>query len=312
MEKSRLPKLKNKNFLETHIRRFNKINDFIENIEEEKYSKLNQIDILKKNNILEDKIKKYVESNQRLYSVKHHLHTKNNRVVGNFENELIKKKLKLEQTSKLLYDNFKINSNITSPLNERYKMLISNIDYNKRCFRNLSNKDFDSIFKDKTNLSQEPIIDYKKWLNSKSSRSKNKKTNKRNQEVNTEHRNKKLNIYKLSTTTNFFENRLKNYIKKNNNNSKNLNSTSKSKTNIINSTIYSTYQKTASKSSNNKKYNKEYFNRNGKFKKFVFLLKKQYDKNTKLLNEVKKQEKNSRDILLVSLAKLNKYKYKKF
>ena len=289
MEKSRLPKLKNKNFLETHIRRFNKINDFIENIEEEKYSKLNQIDILKKNNILEDKIKKYVESNQRLYSVKHHLHTKNNRVVGNFENELIKKKLKLEQTSKLLYDNFKINSNITSPLNERYKMLISNIDYNKRCFRNLSNKDFDSIFKDKTNLSQEPIIDYKKWLNSKSSRSKNKKT-----------------------TTNFFENRLKNYIKKNNNNYKNLNSTSKSKTNIINSTIYSNYQKTASKSSNNKKYNKEYFNRNGKFKKFVFLLKKQYDKNTKLLNEVKKQEKNSRDILLVSLAKLNKYKYKKF
>ena len=309
MEKSRLPQLKNKNFLETHIRRFNKVNDIIENIEEEKYSKLNQIEVFKKNNLFEEKTKKYALNNQRLFSVKHYLHKKKTPIIRNFENELIKKKLKLEKTSKLLYDNLKscFNNNITSPLNDRYKVLISNNDYNKRCFRNLSNKDFDSIFKDKTNLSQEPILDNNDWLIPKK---KHKKTNKKSQESNTECRNKKSKIYRLATTTNFFENRIKNANKKNNN-SKIANSSSKIKMNKNNTTLYSNYQIISSKSSNIKKYNKEYFSRNGKYKKFMFLLKKQYDKNTKLLNEVKKQEKMSRDILLVSLAKLNKSKYKK-
>lgn len=309
MEKARLPNLKNKNFLETQIRRFTKINTIIDNLEEDNYNKFKQVDVIKKTNFLEEKTKKYSNNNYRLFSVKHYLHKKKSSVVRKFENELIKKKLKLNQTSKLIDNDLKsLNYGLTSPLNDKYKVLISNIDYNRRCFRNLDNKEFDCIFKDKANLSQEPIESRKRLIpKSTMTRNRNNNLNKKIQKFNTVFRNND-NIYRLSTATNYFENKIKNKRK---NKFKITNNYSKNRTNNISNTIYGNYQNTSSKSIN-KKFNKDYFNKDGKYKKFIILLKKQYDKNTKLLNEVKKQEKMSRDILLVSLAKLNRYKYKKF
>ena len=46
------------------------------------------------------------------------------------------------------------------------------------------------------------------------------------------------------------------------------------------------------------------------FEKFVFLLKKQNIKTMKLLDDVKRQEAINKDLLRVSVAKLNGYKAK--
>ena len=226
------------------------------------------------------------------------------------ENQLIKKKLKISQKPKLIYDNrnsFK--DELFSPLNHKYQSLISNIDYNKRCFRNLSNRDFDSIFKNKSNLSQESIKNKNSIMLSsyKNNNNKDKKTN-----------NKKIreDSYKLSNSSykygnNNFINRIKN-IKANN--YLNANDTTKCSINNKNNSFFNNYENSSIHKVKNKLFNEyiNHFNKDQKYGKFVFLLKKQNDKNNKLINDVKKQEIMNRDNLLVSIVKLNGYKSKKY
>ena len=80
------------------------------------------------------------------------------KVIKKKEIQLIKKKLRLEKSPKLIcsFEN-SIKDDLFSPLNDKYKLLISNINYNKRCFRNLSNKEFDNIFNDKYKRGQAPL-----------------------------------------------------------------------------------------------------------------------------------------------------------
>ena len=314
MEINKLPQLKNKNFLESEIRRFTAVRNIIDKIEEENYNKFNQIDFIKKTNLLEKKKQNYSVKNSRFFSVKHYLSKNNSKVVKKIENQLLKKKLKIGKKPKLIYDNrnsFK--DELISPLNHKYQSLISNIDYNKRCFRNLSNKDFDSIFKDKSNLSQKSI----KKRNILISTNYNKKLKKQNIRV----IKKKLrnDSYRLSSSSNKyknsnnFENRIKNI--KASNCKKINNDTTKSSINNKNNTFFKNYEDISIV--NNKIKNKlfnayiNYFNKDKKYGKFVFLLKKQNDKNMKLLNDVKKEEIMNRDNLLVSIVKLNGYKSKK-
>lgn len=315
MEINKLPQLKNKNFLESEIRRFTKAKNIIDKIEEESYNKFNQIEFIKKTNILENKKQNYPIKNTRVLSVKHYL-LNNTKVVKKMENQLIKKKLKISQKPKLIYDNrnsFK--DELFSPLNHKYQSLISNMDYNRRCFRNLSNRDFDSIFKDKSNLSQGSMKNKNIIILSSNKINKDKKTNNKKIKVIQKELKNKDN-YRLSNSSykyrnNNFMNRIKN-IKANN--YLNVNETTKTSINNKNNSFFNNYENCSIHKVNNKLFNEyiNHFNKDKKYGKFVFLLKKQNDKNTKLLNDVKKQEIMNKDNLLVSIVKLNGYKSKKY
>ena len=318
MEISRLPQIKNKNFLESQIRRFTTVKNIIDNIEEENFNKFNQIELIKKTNLLEQKKQNYSINNSHLFSVKHYLSKDNKKVIKKIENQLIKKKLRLEKSPKLIcsYENI-IKDDLFSPLNDKYKLLISNIDYNKRCFRNLSNKEFDNIFNDKfkwgpgllDNNNSIPRSDVKKYKISK---------NKKNKEIkkNYKSRNNKKNG-RLSTIScdhnynNIFSNRIKN-IKHSNKNSID-DSTKLAKYNLCSTISINNYKSFRMKSKC--KYFNDYnsqFNTDKKYRKFVLLLKKQNDKNIKLLNDVKKQETMNKDNLLISIVKMKGYKTKKY
>ena len=314
MEIYKLPQLKNKNFLESQIRQFTTVKNIIDQIEEENFNKFNQIEVIKKTNIIEKKKQNYSNNNSRLFSIKNYLYKSDPKVIKKIENQLIKNKLKRDKKPTLIYE---IKKNLRgdilspfSPLNERYKLLISNIDYNKRCFRNLSNRDFDSIFNDNnSSINQEPIKN-KKTPSSKLKIIK-KINYKKNKEIKKRNRffiNGTLTVpYKYNSRNNIFVNRINN-IKSNN-----LRNSSDNKNNI-NSTLFTNNENNSIMKINHK-FNSNYinqFNNDKKYEKFVLLLKKQNDKNMKLLNDVKKQETLNKDSLLVSLVRLNSHKSKKF
>ena len=314
MEIYKLPQLKNKNFLESQIRQFTTVKNIIDQIEEENFNKFNQIEVIKKTNLLEKKKQNYSNNHSHLYSIKNYLYKSDPKVIKKIENQLIKNKLKRDKKPTLIYE---IKKNLRgdilspfSPLNERYKLLISNIDYNKRCFRNLSNRDFDSIFNDNnSSINQEPIKN-KKTPSSKLKIIK-KINYKKNKEIKKRNRffiNGTLTVpYKYNSRNNIFVNRINN-IKSNN-----LRNSSDNKNNI-NSTLFTNNENNSIMKINHK-FNSNYinqFNNDKKYEKFVLLLKKQNDKNMKLLNDVKKQETLNKDSLLVSLVRLNSHKSKKF
>ena len=310
MEIYKLPQLKNKNFLESQIRQFTTVKNIIDQIEEENFNKFNQIEVIKKTNLLEKKKQNYSNN----FSIKNYLYKSDPKVIKKIENQLIKNKLKRDKKPTLIYEIKKnLRSDILSPfspLNKRYKLLISNIDYNKRCFRNLSNRDFDSIFNDNnSSINQEPIKN-KSTIKSKQKRIK-KVNYKKNKEI------KKRNRYfingtftvphKYNNRNNIFVNRINN-IKINN-----IRNSSDNKNNI-NSTLFTNNENNSIMKINHK-FNTNYinqFNTDKKYEKFVLLLKKQNDKNMKLLNDVKKQETLNKDSLLISLVRLNSHKSKKF
>ena len=313
-----LPQLKNKNFLESQIRQFKQAKYIIDNIEEENFNKYNQIELLKKTYLLEKKKQNYSSKTGHLF-FSGNINSNNPKVVKKIENILIKKKLILDRNPKLIYNNSNIfRDDLSSPLNEKYKNLISNIDYNKRCFKNLGNKDFDSIFNDLSDIDGETIKE-EKVVKSKSLKV-NKKINTKKNDIQINKKRNKKNPSRLFTISNnyysnnnIFKNRIKNiknssYIGRNNDSRKrNIN-------NNINSTIFKSNENTFINKSNQTNFT-DYFNQSNidkKYEKFVHLLKKQNDKNIKLLNDVKKQHTFNKDYLLISLVKLNSYKFKKY
>ena len=68
MEISKLPQLKNKNFLESQIRQFTTVKNIIDNIEEESINKFNQVEVIKSTNLLEKRKQNYF-SMTNLYAV---------------------------------------------------------------------------------------------------------------------------------------------------------------------------------------------------------------------------------------------------
>ena len=117
------------------------------------------------------------------------------------------------------FHNDLIRKNVDSPLKREYKKLLSNLPNNKRCFSNLQNKDFDSIFKIPINITQ-PIIRRKTLISNKRDMSIN--TNKsifllKKKELNRPLSKRKINIhYKLliNSSKNNLQNNILNKINK--------------------------------------------------------------------------------------------------
>jgi len=298
MEKKENPSLFDSDILDPKMISFKKLLK-TQDKEEEKGNR-NLKKIINYPKLSEGNLKHNLSKASLLFSVKNLLNNKTPITFKKIKNKFIKKKLILTETPKKTSYNTQsaFKEGFITPLNNKYKLLISNTEHHKRCFRNLSNEDFDNIFNDKFNPRQSFPVSSEKVLLPKSEqktchyyeRNKNDKIKK-----------DKGIIKRISTYSNYDKNINKFIIKlKNNKNHK-----YKMLKNISNLNL-------CNKDNNyfyciNNLTRKESNSLNEKFGKFLFLLKKQTEKNAKLLNAIKKQEILSKDMLLVSIAKIKKF-----
>jgi hypothetical protein len=271
-----------------------------QNKEEEK-GNINLKKILKNPKLSEGHLQANISKASLLISVKNLLNNRTPNAFKKIKNKLIKKKLVLTETPKKLsyYRESSSKDGFTTPLNNKYKLLISNTEHHRRCFRNLSNEDFDNIFNDKFNPRQSFPISCEKILFPKSEE-KPFKYYERNK--NAENKKNNGNTKRISTFSNYGKN-INNFIIK-----------SKSKKyhkykilrNISNFNIGNNNDNNYFDYKNN--FIKKVSDRpNEKFGKFIFLLKKQAEKNAKLLSDIKRQEILSKDLMLVQIAKIEKF-----
>ena len=299
MEKSEFLSLIDSDRLDSNLISFKKLIK-TEGKEEEKGNR-NLKKILKYPKLSEGCLKYNLSKASILFSVKKLLNNKTPNTFKKIKNKFIKKKLILTETPKKKSFNKESSSkeDFTTPLNNKYKLLISNTEYHRRCFRNLSNEDFDNIFNDKFNPKQSFAISSEKAILPKSEK-KPFKYYERNKNA----QNKKYSgkIKRLSTYSNYDENINKFIIKlKNNKNHKykKLKNISNFNLGNNNDNNYFDYKNNFIKKLSDSP--------DDKFGNFIFLLKKQNEKNKKLLADIKKQEILSKDLLLVSIAKIEKF-----
>lgn len=292
MENGKLYKLKNFNLIKSPIVSFTKNENSTEDIEKEKINKYVQTEIFNIENLSKKKLQNFSNKVSNLFLFKYNLNKNKLKERKKMENKLIKKKLILGESPKAVYTSLnKSKEDFTYSLNNKYKQLISNIAYNKRCFRNLSNADFDNLFFDNSNIDKD--IKKKKIL------SKSDKKETKYSKINNMNK-----IYRISTDLNEckyndFVNKLKNKIKLN--------------CRIIrNNSTYHDMYKIKKNIFKNSFVNINHLNDNSKFDKFILLLKKQSEKNKNLLIDIKREETNSKEMLLTSMAKFEGYKAKKF
>lgn len=292
MENGKLYKLKNFNLIKSPIVSFTKNENSTEDIEKEKINKYVQTEIFNIENLSKKKLQNFSNKVSNLFLFKYNLNKNKLKERKKIENKLIKKKLILGESPKAVYTSLnKSKEDFTYSLNNKYKQLISNIAYNKRCFRNLSNADFDNLFFDNSNIDKD--IKKKKIL------SKSDKKETKYSKINNMNK-----IYRISTDLNEckyndFVNKLKNKIKLN--------------CRIIrNNSTYHDMYKIKKNIFKNSFVNINHLNDNSKFDKFILLLKKQSEKNKNLLIDIKREETNSKEMLLTSMAKFEGYKAKKF
>lgn len=310
----RLPQLKNLNFLESQMHRFSRVKDIMEKIKEGNYNKFDQIEDFKKSNLLDKKSLQYSNRTSRLFSIYPYLNkNRQPNSVRKLQNQYLKKKVFMSKTQKIITDKNSFNEDINPPLNERYRSLISISNYNKRCFRNLNNKEFDSIFNE-LNISESPY-NKKKILIPKSAieMNKYKKINNLQTQRTKKLLKKKNKNYIISTVSNLYT-KNNNFINRMSNKNDHYTKTTFESKNIdILNILNNEYDNENNK---NKTLYRKYLNQTSnenedKFANFLFLLKKQSDKNTKLLNDVKRLAILNKDILLASVVKLSGYKGKK-
>ena len=295
MEKANIPKLKKRIFINKHILPISKIDDSDDKIEENNYNKLRRIYVFKKpkEEKEKEKYKQYSSKTSRVYPINYAL---NNDFSHTLKNLLIKKKILLCKTPKSINRFSKsFKKEFTSPLKDKYRLLISNINnYNKRCFKNLGNKDLDNIFNYNLTMTKSPIRKNKKLMLRSAMRRDNK-----SQEAKT----------KLNNEFIFHKKPSSKYIRK-----RQCRCSLKNEDDIykINTDNFNYDYDYLSINKKNKVHRDTKYESTlaSNFEKFVFLLKKQNMKTMKLLDDVKRQEAINKDLLRVSVAKLNGYKAK--
>lgn len=297
MDKKEVPSLLDSDRLDPKLISFQKI--FQTKEKEEEKGNQNMKKILKYPKLSEGHLKKNLSKASILFSVKHLL---NNRTpFKKIKNKFIKKQLILNETPKKLSYNCQSSSkeSFITPLNNKYKLLISNSEHHRSCFRNLSNEDFDNIFTDYYNPRQSFLVSSEKFLLQKSEQKPCKYYERNKNELTKKYNG---NIKRISTYSNYEKN-VNNFIIK-----------LKNQTNHK----YKIMKNISSLKKNNNKDNRYFKYKNDlgnqitnspkeNYEKFIFLLKKQTEKNKKLINDIKRQEILNKDMLLVSIAKIEKF-----
>ena len=188
-----LPKV-NSSLLESRIKyRNNSINNINNKDKNETFHKLSGINFFQNKFNINTKTREYKYQNLNLQFFQKNATKRNNL----FDDDKIRQ---IRLIKSRYFHNDLIRKNVDSPLKREYKKLLSNLPNNKRCFSNLQNKDFDSIFKIPINITQ-PIIQRKTLISNKRDMSIN--TNKsifllKKKELNRPLSKRKINIhYKL-------------------------------------------------------------------------------------------------------------------
>ena len=207
-----LPKV-NSSLLESRIKyRNNSINNINKKDMNETFHKLSGVNFFQNKFNINTKTKEYKYQNLNLQFFQKNAIKRNNL----FDDDKIRQ---IRLIKSRYFHNDLIRKNVDSPLKREYKKLLSNLPNNKRCFNNLQNKDFDSIFKIPINITQ-PIIRRKTLISNKRDMSIN--TNKsifllKKKELNRPLSKRKINIhYKLliNSSKNNLQNNILNKINK--------------------------------------------------------------------------------------------------
>ena len=126
MEKTKIPALKKRIFINKHILPISKIDDSDDKIEENNYNKLRHIYVFKKpkTDKEKEKSKQYSSKTSRVYPKNYCL---NNDFSHTLKNLLIKKKILLCKTPRSINRiNKSFKKELSSPLKDKYRLLISN------------------------------------------------------------------------------------------------------------------------------------------------------------------------------------------
>ena len=207
-----LPKV-NSSLLESRIKyRNNSINNINKKDKNETFHKLSGINFFQNKFNINTKTREYKYQNLNLQFFQKNATKRNNL----FDDDKIRQ---IRLIKSRYFHNDLIRKNVDSPLKREYKKLLSNLPNIKRCFSNLQNKDFDSIFKIPINITQ-PIIRRKTLISNKRDMSIN--TNKsifllKKKELNRPLSKRKINIhYKLliNSSKNNLQNNILNKINK--------------------------------------------------------------------------------------------------
>ena len=298
MEKTNIPQLKKRILMNKHILPNSKNDDSDDKTEESNYNKHRHIYVFKKpktEKVKEkEKTKQYSSKTSRIYQKKYCL---NSDFSHTLKNLLIKRKILLCKTPKStnrISKSFK--KEFTSPLKDKYRLLISNINnYNKRCFKNLGNEDLDNIFNYNLTITKSPIKKDKKLILKSAIRRDNKSLETKSKHIN------EYNIYRTPRESKYIKKRQCRCSLKNGDDIYKIN----------NDNFNYDYDYLSINKKNKVKRDARYqSNLASNFEKFVFLLKKQNMKTMKLLDDVKRQEAINKDLLRVSVARLNGYKAK--
>ena len=256
------------------------LNSETTNNKEEKEEASHKINHIKKVFILNKKTKEFIKRNSNIKAYNKNFCKKNT----NYDP---KKKIRLIKSK--YFHNELLRKNINSPLKREYKLLISNLPNNKRCFIHLHNKDFDNIFKYPNNSMQN-------ILNKKEIIKKNNINLDKKRRIDNSIESKKDSIestkiihYKVPLSCNTYKSKSVFVDKKDND--------------IFN---YTYKKKDGSLSSINKTKQKiKLIDKNKKYLKLLSLLKKRSNKTFKLLSDVKREETKDKDSFLSSLARFS-------
>ena len=256
------------------------LNSETTNNKEEKEEASHKINHIKKVFILNKKTKEFIKRNSNIKAYNKNFCKKNT----NYDP---KKKIRLIKSK--YFHNELLRKNINSPLKREYKLLISNLPNNKRCFINLHNKDFDNIFKYPNN-SMQNIVNKKEIIK------KNNINLDKKRRIDNSIESKKDSIestktihYKIPLSCNMYKSKSVFFDKKDND--------------IFN---YTYKKKDGSLSSINKTKQKiKLIDKNKKYLKLLSLLKKRSNKTFKLLSDVKREEIKDKDSFLSSLARFS-------
>lgn len=203
----------NSSLLESRIKyRNNSINNINKKDKNETFHKLSGINFFQNKFNINIKTREYKYQNLNLQFFQKNAAKRNNL----FDDDKIRQ---IRLIKSRYFHNDLIRKNVDSPLKREYKKLLSNLPNNKRCFSNLQNKDFDSIFKIPINITQ-PIIRRKTLISNKRDMSIN--TNKsifllKKKELNRPLSKRKINIhYKLliNSSKNNLQNNILNKVNK--------------------------------------------------------------------------------------------------